>query len=70
MRESLEIILEQYKKENISKEEASKLIEDIYYKPTYYWTYPYYSTTTQWLNQKEMDPSKFTITCNANNKMP
>lgn len=45
MKESINIILNQYKKENISKEEAIKLIEDLYeekytYIP-YYTSFPY-----------------------------
>ena len=46
---SIHIILNQYKKENITEEEAITLIEDIYNKQIYYYpnttlTYPSYET--------------------------
>ena len=54
IKESISIILKQYKKENLTEEEAIKLIEDIYktrIEYVYPITYPTYPTIT-WDNSK------------------
>ena len=61
MKESLYIILNQYKKEHISEEETVKLIEDLYNKPTGTWVYPYWDKI---IYQNETMPAyKYEVTC-------
>ena len=64
-KESLEIILNLYKRDAIGKEEAKSLIDDLYnksYYPAYWYTTTYPLTTDQTI------PSKYTVTC-ENNKL-
>ena len=60
MKKSINIILEQYKKENITEEEVIKLIEDLYvnnrWNTVVYPTYPVTYTDTF---------PKYEVTCNA-----
>ena len=54
MRESISIILNQYKKENISEEEAIQLIEDLYRQQNVVW----------WHNtQYEQQIPSYEVTC-------
>jgi hypothetical protein len=64
---STRIILEKFKKDLITEEEALILIEDIYSNNSYYypyWTYRTFNTGT------EENPLKYEVTCtHENNKM-
>jgi len=58
MKENLKIILNLYKKECITEEEASRLIEDIFDNKIVY--YPYYNTLTYTLPFP-----KYEVTCKS-----
>ena len=57
---SLSIILRQYKEGNLSEEEATQLIEDLYSRNNYI---PYYQPGITWETQFP-DIPKYEITCN------
>ena len=59
--DSIKIILNQYKQEHITEDEAIQLIEDIYGKNNI--TYPYTPYWSQ-ITYDAPDFSKFEITCN------
>lgn len=59
---SLSIILRQYKEGNLSEEEASQLIEDLYNKNNNY-IYPYYPQPAITWDTNTPDFRKFEITC-------
>ena len=62
MKESINIILNQYKKENISEEEAAKLIEDLYNKKYVY--VPYYTSSSPYSPYYNNEPTyKYEVTC-------
>lgn len=69
---SVKIILEKFKEDLITEEEALILIEDIYSNNSYYypyWTYRTFNTGTE--NPLKYDnPFKYDVTCtHENNKM-
>ena len=61
MKKSINIILEQYKKENITEEEVIKLIEDLYGNNK--WNTVVYPTWPQ-VTYTDTFP-KYEVTCNA-----
>ena len=58
---SLSIILRQYKEGNLSEEEATQLIDDLYNKNNY--IYPYYPQYPIIWDVKAPDFQKFEVTC-------
>ena len=58
-KESLKIILNQFKQEHITEEEALTLIDDLCKNYNTNYIYPWYQPHTVW----EADPKKFEITC-------
>ena len=63
MKESINIILNQYKKENISEEEAAKLIEDLYSKNYVY--VPYYNSFPYSPSYNNEPTYKYEVTCST-----
>ena len=60
---SLSIILRQYKEGNLSEEEATQLIEDLYSRNNYFLNYPINQPAITWDTQFPEIP-KYEITCN------
>ena len=59
---SLSIILRQYKEGNLSEEEATQLIEDLYSRNNYFLNYPINQPSITWDTQSP-DIQKYEITC-------
>ena len=65
-KECLHIILNQFKKEYLTDEEAITLIESMFNKDYIYY-YPYSPTITPYYTDYNTTPNKdFTVTCNDN----
>lgn len=63
MKESIYIILNQYKKENITEEEAVRLIDDLYNNNWNRIIYPTYPPTWPQITYETTTFPKFEVTC-------